>query len=101
MSNDKSHPATQHPSVAHSNSSVSSNNGFTGLLRSAEREREHGKVDYHIFMSIINELGFLGDSKVGVAHSNSSVSSNNGFIGLIRSVEREREWELQNHQMAK
>jgi len=40
MSNDKSHPATQHPSVAHSNSSVSSNNGFTGLLRSAERERE-------------------------------------------------------------
>ena len=40
MSNDKSHPgATQQvgPAMAHSSST---NNGFSGLLRSAERERE-------------------------------------------------------------
>ena len=56
MSNDKSHPgATQQvgPAMAHSSST---NNGFSGLLRSAEREREREIQNHQLAKYITLQL---------------------------------------------
>jgi len=93
-------PEAQTPSSEHWMESAPPTRSHTPSSIHSQHDVKPPHFSSEHFLSMSNDKSHPGATQqVGPAMAHSS-STNNGFSGLLRSAEREREREIQNHQLA-